>query len=337
MTTPKIETRATVLVVGDPADPQLAALARRAAAADGVIAGARLLFGQTPADFAAQGADALAHADAVFCWWRGRAALDPILAVAPRVRWIHASAAGLDHLTSPALAASSATLTNSRGVYGDALAEYVIAAMLHFAKDLTRLRDAQARRAWEPFEGERLAGKSLAIVGYGDIGRAIAARARAFDMQVIALRRRPELSAGDPHVTRMARDLRDAVTGADYVVLATPLTADNPRFFGAEALSWLQPRAVLINVGRGGVVDEPALIAALHAGALRGAALDVFETEPLPPENPLWSMRQVLLSPHCADRVAGWLDRTMELFLDNLDRFVRGAPLLNVVDARRGY
>ena len=337
MTTPKIGIEATVLVVGDPADPQLAALARRAASPGGTPAGARLLFGETPADFAARGGDTLARADAVFCWWRGRAALDPILAAAPRVRWIHASAAGLDHLTSPALAASGATLTNSRGVYGDALAEYVIAAMLHFAKDLTRLHDAQGRQAWEPFDGERLAGKVLAIVGYGDIGRAIAARARAFDVEVVALRRHPELSAGDPHVTRMARDLRDAVAGADYVVLATPLTADNPRFFGAEALSWLLPRAVLINVGRGRVVDETALIAALRRGALRGAAIDVFETEPLPPDHPLWSMRQVLVSPHCADRVAGWLDRTMDLFLDNLDRFVRGAPLLNVVDARRGY
>jgi phosphoglycerate dehydrogenase-like enzyme len=135
----------------------------------------------------------------------------------------------------------------------------------------------------------------------------------------------------------MARDLRDAVAGADYVVLATPLTADNPRFFGAEALSWMQPRAVLINVGRGKVVDEAALVAALGRKALRGAALDVFETEPLPADHPFWSMPEVLLSPHCADRVVGWLDRTMDLFLDNLARFTRGAPLLNVVDARRGY
>jgi phosphoglycerate dehydrogenase-like enzyme len=322
-----------VLVLGNPADPQLAALALRATSFDGP-ADVHFFFGESPADF---GREILARAEAVLCWWRGRDALDPVLAAAPRLRWIHASAAGLDHLTSPALAASGATLTNSRGVYGDALAEYVIAAMLHFAKDLTRLHDAQARRAWEPFDGERLAGKVLAIVGYGDIGQAIAARARAFDVQVVAHRRRPELSAGDPHVTRMARDLRDAVTGADFVVLATPLTDDNRRFFDAEALSWLRPGAVLINVGRGPAVDEPALVAALQRGALRGAALDVFETEPLPPEHPFWAMPQVLISPHCADRVAGWLDRTMDLFLDNLARFTRGAPLRNVVDARRGY
>lgn len=328
----------TVLVLGDRADPQLAALARRAASPAQAPAGARLLFGETPADFVRDfGAAALAHADAVLCWWRGRAALDPILAAAPRVRWIHASAAGLDHLVSPALSASRATLTNSRGVYGDALAEYVVAAMLVFVKDLTRLRDAQSRRAWEPFEGERLAGKRLAIVGYGDIGRAIAARARAFDVEVVGFRRRPELSAGDPLVTRMARDLRDAVTGADFVVLAAPLTDNNLRFFGAEAIAWLDPRAVLINVGRGRVIDEPALIEALRRGALRGAALDVFETEPLPSAHPFWDMPQVLISPHCADRVAGWLDRTMDLFLDNLTRFVAGTPLRNVVDAQRGY
>ena len=324
----------TVLVLGDRADPQLAALAQRAASPAQAPAGARLLFGEAPADFSPA---ALEQADAVLCWWRGRTALDPILAAAPRLRWIHASAAGLDHLISPALSASRAILTNSRGVYGDALAEYVVAAMLVFVKDLTRLRDAQERHAWEPFEGERLAGKRMAIVGYGDIGQAIAARARALGVDVVGYRRRPELSAGDPLVTRLARDLRDAVTGADFVVLAAPLTDDNHRFFDAEAIGWMDPRAVLINVGRGRVVDEPALVEALRRGALRGAALDVFETEPLPPDHPFWSMRQVLISPHCADRVAGWLDRTMDLFLDNLSRFVAGTPLRNVVDPRRGY
>jgi len=316
----------TLLVLGDRADTRMRML-------DSVPTSVRVVFGETPHDF---GAD-LSRADAILAWWRGRDALDPILAAAPQVRWIHASAAGLDHLVSPALAASSAILTNSRGVYGEALGEYVVAAMLYFVKNLARLRDAQARHAWEHFEGERLAGKVLGIIGYGDIGAAIAQRATALGMQVLAYRRRPELSAGDPNVARVVSQLRDAVAPADFVALATPLTPETRHLFGAEQLSWMRASAVLINVGRGETIDEPALIDALQRHAIRGAALDVFETEPLPATNPLWSMPQVLLSPHSADRVDGWLDRTMELFLANLDRFVRGEPLANVVDPRRGY
>lgn len=316
----------TLLVLGDRADPRMRML-------DSVPTGVRVVFGETPNDF---GAD-LSRADAILSWWRGRDALDPLLAAAPQVQWIHANAAGLDHLVSPALAASSAIITNSRGVYGEALGEYVVAAMLYFVKNLARLRDAQARRAWEPFEGERLAGKVLGIVGYGDIGAAIAQRATALGMQVLAYRRRPELSAGDPNVARLVSQLRDAIAPADFVALATPLTPETRHLFGAEQLSWMRANAVLINVGRGQAIDEPALIDALQRGAIRGAALDVFETEPLPATHPFWSMPQVLLSPHSADRVDGWLDRTMELFLANLDRFVRGEPLANIVDPRRGY
>ncbi len=316
----------TLLVLGDRNDPRMRALA-------GAPKDVRVVFGETPYDF---GAD-LARADAVLCWWRGRDALDPILAAAPQVRWIHASAAGLDHLVSPALAASSAIVTNSRGVYGEALGEYVVAAMLYFVKDLARLRDAQARRAWEPFESERLAGKVLGIVGYGDIGAAIAQRATALGVQVLAHRRRPERSAGDPHVARVVSNLRDVIAPADFVAVAAPLTPETRHMLGAEQLSWMRPGAVLINVGRGELIDEPALIDALRRRAIRGAALDVFETEPLPASHPFWSMPQVLLSPHSADRVDGWLDQTMALFLDNLGRFVRGEPLDNVVDPRRGY
>jgi len=316
----------TLLVLGDRNDPRMRALA-------GVPKDVRVVFGETPQDF---GAD-LARADAILCWWRGRDALDPILVAAPQLRWIHVSAAGLDSLVSPALAASSAVLTNSRGVYGDALGEYVVAAMLYFVKDLARLRDAQARHAWEPFEGERLGGKVLSIIGYGDIGAAIAQRATALGMQVVAYRRRPELSAGDPNVARVVGSLRDAIAPADFVAVAAPLTPQTRHMIGAEQLSWMRPHAVLINIGRGQLIDEPALIDALQRGAIRGAALDVFETEPLPASHPFWSMPQVLLSPHSADRVEGWLDQTMAMFLDNLGRFVRGEPLTNVVDPHRGY
>jgi phosphoglycerate dehydrogenase-like enzyme len=316
----------TLLVLGDRGDARMAALS-------GAPPGVRVVFGEHPQDFG----DALAQAQAVLCWWRGREALDPLLQAASQLRWIHLSAAGLDHVVSPVLAASTAVVTNSRGIYGEALAEYVLAAMLYFVKDLARLRDAQARHAWEPFEGERLAGKTLSIVGYGDIGAAIAARARALGMQVLAHRRRPELSARDPHVTRVVSNLRDAVAPADFVVLAAPLTPETRHLFGAEQIAWMRESAVLINVGRGQLIDEPALVQALQRRALRGAALDVFETEPLPEDHPFWDMPQVLLSPHAADRVTGWLEQTMALFLTNLEKFVRGETLLNVVDPRLGY
>lgn len=328
------------MVLGDRHDPRMRRLDVAAVPAS-VPGDVRFVFGERPEDFG----DALADAEVVLAWWRGREALDPVLAGARRLRWIHSSAAGLDHLLSPALATAlasvsspsgGATLTNSRGVYGEALGEYVLGAMLFFAKDMARLRDAQARRTWDPFEGERIAGKVLGIVGYGDIGREIAKRALPFGVEVVGFRRR-DPGVPEPYVTRMARDLRDVLGACHYVVLAMPLTPATERFIGAAELAWMRRDAVLINIGRGRLIDEPALVAALQSGALRGAALDVFEREPLPAEHAFWGMRNVLLSPHSADRVDGWLDRTMDLFLANLGRFLRGEPLVNVVDVARGY
>jgi phosphoglycerate dehydrogenase-like enzyme len=317
----------TVLVLGDRHDPPMRLLSRAPSSV-------RFAFGTKVDDFEPS---ALSTAEAVLVWWRGHMGLDAVLARASRVRWVHSSAAGLDHMLSPGLVASSAVLSNSRGAYSEALGEYVLAAMLFFVKDIARLRAAQARRVWEQFESERLAGKVLSIVGYGDIGREIARRAHPLGVRVIGFRRRAALSQNDPFVERIATDLRDAVAAADFVVVATPLTPETEHMIGREQLGWMRPESVLINVGRGRLVDEAALVDVLLRGAIRGAALDVFETEPLAEASPLWTMSNVLLSPHCADRVDGWLDRTMEIFLAHLDRFLSGAPLPNVVDKALGY
>ena len=177
------------------------------------------------------------------------------------------------------------------------------------------------------------------IVGYGDIGRAVAERARPLGTRILALRRRPERSRQDPLVDEMlpAEALVELMGRADDVVVAMPLTAESRAFVGEAAVRALRPTSVLINVGRGPVVDEAALVRALTEHRIRGAALDVFETEPLPAGHVLYSLENVLLSPHCADNTPGWLEAAMRCFLRNLNRFRRGEELENVVDKAIGY
>lgn len=277
--------------------------------------------------------------DAILVCSMGRAALEPVLALAPGVRWIHSRAAGLDSVLFPALVESDVPLTNGRGVFSASLAEFAIASLLYFARDFPRLLRNQRRARWEAFEPLDLAGRTLGVVGYGDIGRAVAERAHRLGMRVIALRRRPALSSADAWVeeTLAADQLLALMRRADDVVVATPLTADTRGLVGEEAIRAMKPGAVFVNVGRGPVVDEAALARALAEGRLRGAALDVFETEPLPAESPLWALDNVVLSPHCADNTPGWLEAAMRAFLANLERFRRGERLLNAVDKRLGY
>lgn len=255
------------------------------------------------------------------------------------VRWVHSRWAGIEKLLFPALVESDAIVTNGRGSFAESLAEFVMAAVLFFAKDLRRMRRSQAEGRWDPFDPEWVRGKTLGIVGYGEIGRAVAVRARAFGMRVIGLRRRPEQSAGDPLLEEvLALDRRlELMQRSDYVVVATPLTPETRGLVGEAEIQAMRPSAVLMNVGRGPCVDEKALLRALEAGRIRGAALDVFDKEPLPAGHRFYALDNVLLSPHCADHVPGWLDDAMALFLLNLELFRRGEPLKNVVDKRAGY
>jgi phosphoglycerate dehydrogenase-like enzyme len=317
----------TVWVLARPGDVGLRVL-------DPPPAGVRFVVAWDPSEL-----DGAPEPDALLDCWAGPTRLDAALARARRLRWIHARSAGLDRVLTDAVVAHPAVLTNGRGAFSGALAEFVVAALLHFAKDVPRLLDAQRRAAWEPFEMGALAGQTIGIVGYGDIGRAAAGRLRPFGTRILALRQRPELSGGDPLVDEaLGREaVIDVARRSDAIVVAAPLTPSTRALFGREAIAAMRPSAVLVNVGRGPVVDEAALVDALASRRIRGAALDVFETEPLPAGHPLWRLPNVLLSPHCADNVPGWVEEAMRTFLRNLACFRAGEPFPQVVDKRRGY
>ena len=316
-----------LLVLADPAVPQLGRLER--------LRGVRVTAGGTRDEVAA----AAVEADVILVWFGAAGLLREIWPRATRAVWIHSMAAGLDHLLFPELVESPAALTNGRGVFSQSLAEFAIGAVLFFAKDFRRMLRSQARGAWEPFDVEVVGGRTLGIVGYGDIGRAVARRARSLDMRVLALRREPARSAGDPLLDQVfAPEARfDLLARSDYVVVSAPLTDETRGLLGRPEIAALKPSAVVVNVGRGPVIFEPALVEALERGRIRGAALDVFETEPLPPGHPFYRLENVLLSPHCADHTGDWLDQAVDFFIESFERFRKGAPLQNVVDKRKGY
>jgi phosphoglycerate dehydrogenase-like enzyme len=256
--------------------------------------------------------------------------------IAGKTRWVHSLSAGVENQVFPDFADSPVPLTNGRGVYRESLGEFVLAAILFFAKDFRRLLRSQAARRWEQFDCEVIEGRTVGIAGYGEIGRAVARRAKALDMKVIGCRRRPEPDGVADEVLPNER-LSEMLSRSDYVAVAAPLTPDTRSMIGQREFEAMQRHAVLINVGRGPVVDEAALVQALRERRIRGAALDVYNEEPLPESHPLWSLDNVLLSPHCADHVEGWLEAAVHLFVRNYRRFAAGEPLLNIVDKKAGY
>jgi phosphoglycerate dehydrogenase-like enzyme len=265
--------------------------------------------------------------------------LRDIFTHATHLRWIHSLSTGVEKILFPELVASPVILTNARGVFKRSLAEFVIGAVLYFAKDFRRLIRSQQAGAWQPFEMDEAYGKAMGIVGYGATGRACAERAYPLGMEILGLRRRPELSRGDPWLKAILGpgELDSLLAESDYVVLATPATPQTRRLIGKAEFAVMKASAVLINIGRGSLVDEAALIDALEQGRIRGAALDVYEIEPLPPGHPFYRLENVLVSPHCADHTPGFSERDMEVFMQNLQCFLNGEPLHNVVDKRAGY
>jgi phosphoglycerate dehydrogenase-like enzyme len=318
----------TVWVVAPPDDTGLSSLARPPA-------GVRFVVGSKAEDFATA-----PPADVLLACAVGRRVFEPVFAMAPNVRWVHSRSAGLDGLLFPALVEGPVVLTNAKGVYSESLAEFVIAGALFFAKDFPRMRRNQAAGRWEQFDVEEIAGRTLLVLGYGDIGRAAGRKARALGMKVIGLRRTAERPPGDDVADEIGAlgDRLDFLPRADYVAVAAPLVPESRKLVGEAEIAAMKPSAVVINVGRGPVIDEEALVRALEQGRIRGAALDVFEEEPLPVGHPFYRLENVLLSPHCADHTATWLEDSMQLFLRNLERFRKGEPLLNrVADKARGY
>lgn len=305
----------TLLVLNDPAAPHLKWL-EKLPLDTRIAAGAE-------ADTFRQAAP---EADVMLVGAVPRELVEQVFAMAPRLRWVHVLWAGLDSLLFPALIESPVQLTNGRGVFSHSLAEFAIAGMLWFAKDIRRMRRQQRERRWEKFTVEQLRGKQLGIVGHGSIGRAVAALAAAFEMKVVGVGR-----------SSTREEFDEVIGNSDYLLISAPLTAETRGLVGEAEFRRMRPNTVLINIGRGPVVDEKALIAALREGRIRGAVLDVFDEEPLPPEHPFWEMANVLLSPHCADNTPKWLDEAMQLFLENFERFVAGEPLRNIVNKQAGY
>lgn len=283
---------------------------------------------------------ALAEADVLFNWSGSRELLRDIFLAAPNLMWVHSRNAGLDNVLFPELVESAVPLTNGKGVFSPSLGEFALLAMLYFAKDVPRLRRQQAAGVWEQFDMLPVERKTAGIVGYGDIGREVALRARAMGMRVVALKRHPPAGGADAGPVAEfypSEKLLEMLAQCDYVVVAAPLTAETRRMVGAAAFAAMKPSAVIVNIGRGPVIDEAALIEALRTGRIKAAGLDVFEQEPLPAGHPFYSMENVLLSPHTADHHAEWLEDAARFFADQFERFRNGQPLLNVVDKKMGY
>ena len=257
----------------------------------------------------------------------------------PGLRWVHSFEAGVDRLLTPELIASPVPVTNARGVYVAPLAEFAVLGVLFYYKQVRRLLASQRQHRWDQHEVEELRGKVVGVVGYGAVGQACAAALRRLGMRVHALSRRPGPRLRGVERVWPAAELHAMLAGADVLLAAAPLTPATRHLLDAAAFAALKPTALVINVGRGPVVEEAALIAALRAGRLAGAALDVFEQEPLGPEHPFWEMDNVLLSPHCTDRSREphWTELGMRCFLDNFRRYRTGRPLRNVVDKAAGY
>lgn len=317
-----MENKAKLLVMAQRQEPELAMLMRIPHVMWGnAIAGAEM-----------------PDVTAILQWQGTRDMLRQAFGQCKNLRWVHTWSAGVDAWLFPELVASDVVLTNSKGVYSAALGEFALLGMLYFAKSVPRLRREQAAGKWSPFEMERIEGQTVGIVGYGDIGRAVAIRAQAMGMGIFATKRRV-LAEADSVVERYFQPAatREMLALCDYVVVAAPLTAETRHMIGDAEFAAMKPTAVLINVGRGPVVDTEALVRALREGRIRGAVLDVVDPEPLPKEHALYAMENVLISPHCADVVAGWKAEAMRLFLEQYGRFERGEPLLNVVDKKLGY
>lgn len=274
--------------------------------------------------------------------WLADDAYERLLARAPRLRWIHSASVGVERLLVPAAASRGIVLTNARGVFSRPVAEYVLMMVLAVSRRLPELLTLQAERTWQPLEGRELRDVTLGLVGFGSIGRAVADLAAPFGCRILAVRRDASPRAGDPplppNVEVGGREsLPELLAAADFVILALPLTADTERLLDAAALARMKRTAWLVNVARGRLVDEPALLRALGAGAIGGAVLDTFTEEPLPPTSPFYELPNVIATPLTSWSSTRVMDASIDLFCENLRRFAAGAPLVNVIDAGAGY
>lgn len=267
---------------------------------------------------------------------------DALVDAAPRLKLVQSPGAGVDFLmNTPKLVASDIIVTNTRGAHGPSIAEHVFAFLLSFTRGIPDALEWQRHKHWGREEGYRalheIKDSTIGIIGYGQIGRSVAKRARAFETNVIAVDAHP--GPGDDSVAEVWRlsRLHDLLGQADAVVISAPYTHESRHLINAEALAAMKPTAYLIAISRGGIVDEDALATALTSGQIAGAGVDVTETEPLPSESPLWTAPNIIITPHLAGASGPKERRCVQILHDNLIRFAKGKPLINVVDKRAGY
>jgi phosphoglycerate dehydrogenase-like enzyme len=270
-----------------------------------------------------------------FDWERPR----ELLRSAPRLRWVQATSSGIGpRVDQLGLADAPPVITNAAGIHAQPLAEFVILASLYFAREMPRLEAWKAERHWERFCGREVSGSRMTLIGLGQVGSRIAELSACLGIEVTGHRRTPGRET-PAHVRRVVDgDGLDAVLPeTDILVIAVPDTSETRHLIDRRRLELLPPGAVIVNVGRGSVIDQPAMIEMLRSGRLGGAGLDVFEEEPLPADSPLWALPNVIVSPHSASTVVLENDRLVDLFVDNLHRYLDGRPLINVYDPRKGY
>lgn len=287
------------------------------------------------ADDAATLARALAVAEVLFAWDFRTKLLGEAWPETSPLRWIHAGSVGVDAVLVDRVVDGEVLVTNTRGVFERPIAEYVLGLVLALAKDLHTTVALQHKRRWLHRETEMIQGRRVVVLGAGGVARALAPLLRAAGMEVDVVGRTAR--EGDPDLGRVVAtaDVETLLPHADFVVVAMPLTEETRGYVDEHRLGLLDPRARIINVGRGALIDEDALLAALERGAIAGAALDVFAAEPLPAHHPFWSMSQVIVSPHMSGDRSGWEREVVTCFAENLRRWLAGEELLNVVDKRR--
>ncbi|NMG17934.1 D-2-hydroxyacid dehydrogenase [Brasilonema bromeliae] len=263
--------------------------------------------------------------------------LHKVLAAAPTIRWQHTPSSGVNHILTPTFLSHDIILTNSSGVHAIPIAEFVLNFMLYHAKNVRELQDLQTNHYWNKWlELQELYEKTLLLIGTGNIGQEIALRAKAFGMQIWGSRRNPEPLANFDKIVG-ANEWKALLPEADYIVIATPLTPETKGLINAETLRLMRPTAYLINIARGAIVDENALLTALREGWIAGAGLDIFESEPLPPESPFWSLPNAFITPHCSALTPQVRSRIVKLFIDNLTSYRNKEKLRNVVNKNVGY
>ena len=319
----------TILVLANPGEPQLAMLRQQ-------LTEVRIIVGNSAEAFEQEAA----NAKVLFNWSGPLALFKTVFGMCPHLLWVHSRSVGLERTLFPELKESPVPLTNGVGVFSASLGEFALGAILYFAKDFRRMIRNQVAGVWEAFDVLWVSGRTVGIIGYGNIGRAIAERVRALGMTVLAVRRHAATSqSADSLVAQTFTPERrlEMISHCDYVVVAAPLTSETRGMIGEAEFAAMKPSAVVINVGRGPVINEEAMVRALSSGQIKGAALDVFDREPLPAGHAFYKLENVLLSPHCADHTPDWLDNAMKFFIEQYERFRKGEPLLNVVDKKLGY